>query len=385
MQSPNDGPRARYTYDQVRYLIEQSSSFNATQGLELLDQDLNILDDISDALTTASVARNAYANLHATLSFTIESPLSWGSAIVRPYMEITAPTSTTDPLNTMRFYLGAYVTDTPEEDMSLDVSSWDATGYDILSLLDDSIGDGYSIDAGESYLARVEDILLNRGFSQYIIDPDAIATLLPTAKSYTVDDNVTWLTVVNDLLAAVGYAGIWSDHNGVLRAQLYRSPAARGPEWQMTDDPAVTLLTQRRKRRRDFYDAPNHWVIYQQNSTETEQASNANGLRYEFTNDTIGETSVEARGGRVITKVLGVDAADAASLQAQAQRTIDADMQIPTTITIDTAPFPLAWHFDRIEVSDARLGATLQILASAWTLNLDGSDMAWEWTVIDNA
>lgn len=383
MQSPTDGPRARFTAEQVRYLIEQSSSFDVTFGLELLDQDLNIVDDISEALTTASVQRNSYANLHATLSFTIESPLSWGLAIVRPYMEITAPTSTTDPLNTLRFYLGAYVTDTPEEDMSLDVSSWDATGYDILSLLDDSIGDGYSIDAGESYLGHVEDILLNRGFSQYVIDPDATDTLLPSAKSYTVDDNVTWLTVINDLLAAVGYAGIWSDHNGVLRAQLYRSPADRGPEWRMTDDPAVTLLTQRRKRSRDFYDAPNHWVIYQQNATENEQASNANGLRYEFTNDSIGETSVEGRGGRVITKVLGVDAADAASLAAQAQRTIDADMLIPTIIAIDTAPFPLAWHFDRIEVADARLGATLQVLATAWTLNLDGSDMTWEWTVID--
>lgn len=383
MQSPTDGPRAAFTTDQVRYLIESTSSFNATFGMHLIDQDLNLVADISDSLTSASVSRNSYANLHASLSFTTESPLSWGNAIVRPYMEITGPTSTLDPLATMRFYLGAYVTDTPDEDMSLEVSSWDATGFDILSLLDDSVGDGYSVDAGVAYLDAVEEILINRGFTQYVIDPDAAASVLASAKTYTVDDNVTWLTVINDLLGAIGYGGIWSDHNGVIRVQVYRSPGDRGPEWRMTDDPATTLLTQRRKRSRDFYDAPNHWVFYRNSTTEDDQPSDANGLRFEYTNDTVGDTSVEGRGGRVITKVEGVDAADPVSLQAQAMRTIDADMLIPTVISIETAPFPLAWHFDRIEVSDAGLGAATQVLATSWTLNLDGSDMSWEWTTLD--
>lgn len=385
MQAATDGPRFRYTPEQVRYAIESSSSFNSTMGLELIDQNLDIIEDISEALTEATVARNSYANLHATLSFTIESPLSWGSAIVRPYMDITAPTSPTDPLATLRFYLGAYVTDTPEEDMSLDVSSWDATGYDILSLLDDAVGDDYSVDAGESYLARVEEILLNRGFTEYIIDPDQAATVRPSAKTWPLDDNVTWLNVINDLLAAVGYQGIWSDHNGRLRCHSYRSPRDRGPEWHMTDDPAVTLLTQRRRRKRDFYDAPNHWIFYRNSTTEEEQPDATNQLRYEYTNETTGETSVEARGGRLITKVTGVDVADVDTLIATAQRTIDADTLIPTIITIDTAPFPLAWHFDRIEVSDARLGVSLQVLATSWQMNLDGSDMSWEWSVIENA
>jgi hypothetical protein len=383
VQAPNDGPRVGFTVAQVKYLIENTSSFDVTMGMELLDQGLSIIDDISEDLRAASVSRNSYANMHASLTFTIDNQLSWGNSIVRPYMEMTGVTSATDTtLSTMRFYLGAYVTDTPEEDMSLNVSSFDANGYDILSLLDDSIGDGYSVDAGELYLTRVELILQSRGFTKYVIDQDQAAAALTSAKTYTVDDNVTWLTVVNDLLAAVGYAGIWSDHNGYLRAQVYRSPTGRGPEWQMSDNPAVTLLTNRRTRQRDFYDAPNHWVFYRNSTTEGEQPTNDNGLRYEYTNQTGGETSVEARGGRVITKVVGVDAVDATSLQAQAQRTIDADNLIPTTIKIETAPFPLAWHFDRIEVSDAGLGALVQVVATSWSLALDGSDMQWEWTVL---
>jgi hypothetical protein len=382
VQPTTDGPRGSFTPAQVKYLVEQSSSFDTTLGMELLDQDLNVLADISDALAAATVTRDSFANIHASLSFTIDQPLDWGNAIIRPYMTFTGATSATDPIVTMMFYLGCYVSDTPEEDLSADVSEFSATGYDIVSLLDDPVGDGYSLDAGSSPLAEVENILMQRGFSQYIIDQDQAAAVLGSAKTYTIDDNVTWLTIVNDLLNTVGYAGIWSDWNGVLRAQVYTQPGDRSPEWTMTDDPAVTLLSERRKRQRDFYSTPNHWVFYRNTSTENDQPSNANGFRYEYTNQSDGVTSVDARGGRVITKVVGVDATDNTSVIQQALQTIDADMLVPVTISIDTAPFPLAWHMDRIQVSDAGLGAQLQVLASSWSLNLDGSDMSWDWTVL---
>ena len=382
MQPPTDGPRSGFTLAQVRYLIEQSSSFDTTMGMQLLDQDLNVLGDISDGLGSAQVSRDSFANIHASLSFSIDQPLDWGNAIVRPYMTFSGPVSPTGPNSTMMFYLGCYVTDTPQDDLSEDVSTFAATGYDIVSILDDPVGDAYSIDAGQSPLAQVESILMQRGFSQYIIDQGQGGAVLASAKTYTIDDNVSWLVIVNDLLNTVGYAGIWSDWNGVLRAQVYDTPSDRSPEWLMTDDPAVTLLSQRRKRQRDFYATPNHWVFYRNTSTEGDQPSNSNGFRYEYTNQSDGDTSVYARGGRVKTKVVGVDASDNLAVIQQAQQTIDADMLVPTVISIETAPFPMAWHMDRIEVSDAGLGVALQVLASSWSLNLDGSDMSWDWTTL---
>lgn len=381
MQPPTDGPRAGYTVAQVQYLIEQASSFDTTMGMQLLDQDLNVLGDISDGLEACTVSRDSFATIHASASFTIDQPLDWGNAIVRPYMQLDGPLSATGPNAVLTFYLGAFLTDTPQEDLSEDVSSFAATGYDIVSLLDDPVGDAYSADAGTSPLATVEQIFISRGFSQYIIDQDQAGALLASAKTYTIDDNVTWLTIVNDLLGTVGYAGVWSDWNGVLRAQVYDTPSDRSPEWVMSDDPAVTLLTQRRKRQRDFYSTPNHWIFYRNTSTEDDQPSDTNGFRYEYTNQSDGDTSVDARGGRVITKVTGVDAADTDSVVAQAQQTIDADMLVPTVVSIETAPFPLAWHMDRIQVSDAGLGVALQVLASSWSMDLSGADMSWDWTL----
>jgi hypothetical protein len=384
MQTPTDGPRAGYTTKQVAYLIENTPVVDTGFGMELLNQDLSVASDVSDFLVSATVTRSSYAAIHGSASFTLSQPLSWGNSIVRPYFTMTGPISSTAVvLTTMRFNLGAYYTDTPVEDLSQIPSTFDVTGYDVLSILDDAIGDAYSIDTGIDPLDAIEAILLARGVTQYQIDRDSTArgVLLTSPMVWTLDDNVTWLTAVNKLLAYVGYQGIWSDWNGVLRAQTYTTPSDRAPEWVMDAAIADTILTQRRKRTHDYYDAPNRWVFYWGNNTDGAQPVDGAG-RYEFINNTEGETSVEARGGRTITKTTSLDAADQASLVAAAQQTIDADMQVPTTFEHETAPFPLAWHFDKYTVNDPVLGAAQDVLSSSWSLNLDGSDMAHSWQVI---
>jgi hypothetical protein len=282
----------------------------------------------------------------------------------------------------MRFNLGVFYTDTPQEDLTQVPSTFDVTGYDILSVLNDPIGDTYSADVAVDPLSRVEEILLSRGVTQYQIDQDAYGQLLTSPMVWTLDDNATWLTAINRLLAYVGYQGIWSDWNGVLRAQTYTTPTDRSPDWVMRADVVNTILTQRRKRQRDFYDAPNRWVFYRANNTDDAAPVDGAG-RYEFINDTVGDSSVEARGGRIITKTVTVDAVTQDALVSAAQRTIDADMSIPTKFVHETAPFPLAWHFDKYTVVDPDLGASLDVLASSWSLNLDGSDMVHEWSSIN--
>lgn len=382
MQPPTDGPRAGFAVAQVRYLIENTSSFDTTFGMQLLDSDLAVLDDVSGYLVSASVTRDNYADIHGAASFELNQPLSWGNSIVRPYFQMSGPTSAAaTTTTTMTFYMGAFFTDSPTEDLSQDPPTYAVTGYDILSLLDDAIGDAYSVDTGVDALDQVEQILLARGVTQYTIDQDRSGTLIASPMVWTLDDNVTWLTVVNALLAFVGYQGIWTDQNGVFRCQSYTAPADRASDWKLTDDEATTILTQRRQRTRDFYDAPNRWVFYRSNNTEGDAPVDGDG-RYEYINVADGDTSQEGRGGRTITKTLGIDVADQDSLVKAGNQTIAADMLIPTTIALETAPFPLVWHFDKYLVSDAGLGTAISVLASGWTFNLDGSDTSHSWSVL---
>lgn len=382
MQSLTDGPRAGYTSAQVQYLVENTSSLDTGFGVQLIDMNLDVIADISDEVSTAVVRRNSYAEAHASADFAMSAPLDWGNSLVRPYMTFTGPTSATaTELTTMSFYLGAFLVEEQEADLSEVPPTYAVNGIDILSLLQDPIGDDYSIDKGVVYLTRVEEILTALGITRYHIDQDAAGQTLPSPKTYTMEENPTWLQVVNDLLSAVGYAGVWSDHNGLLQCRTYMTPTERSPEWYMTADVSNTLLTQRRRRRRDMSRAYNRWVFYQANLTETQPVD---GLgRYEYTNLNVGPTSVEARNGRTVTAPpQALDVATPVHLYLYAQRIIDADMHIPTKFAIETAPFPLAWHFDKFAVNDPVLGADLTVLATDWTLNLDGSDMVWDWTVI---
>jgi hypothetical protein len=382
MQTPTDGPRSAYTAAQVAYLIENTPTVSTDYGVELLNDDLTVDRDISDFVSACTVSRQNYADLHGAATFTLSQPLDWGSSIVRPYYLMTGPiSSTATTLTTMRFNLGVFFTDTPDEDLSQVPPTFDVTGYDYLSILDDAVGSSYTVDVGVDPLARVEEILLERGVTQYQIDQDQAGTVLTSPMVWVPDDNATWLTTVNRLLGYVGYRGIWCDWNGVMRAETYTSPIDRSSEWVLGVEGADTILTQRRRRQRDFYDAPNRWVFYR--TSDTDDVAPVDGAgRYEYINDSFGDTSVEARGGRTITKIVGVDAADQYSLMRAAQRTIDADISIPTRVFIETAPFPLAWHFDKYTIVDPDLGAAQDVQSSSWTLNLDGSDMVHEWTVL---
>jgi hypothetical protein len=211
----------------------------------------------------------------------------------------------------------------------------------------------------------------------YSIDQTAAAAVLPSARTWALDDTLTWLTVVNDLLGSIGYMGMFSDWNGRLVAQPYTTPAARGSEWTYTaDDQAIHGLTG--TVASDFYSTPNRWVFYQSNLTDGSSPVEGAGI-YTFINTDRGVTSVTARGGRTISRVQGVDAADQASLVATAQQSIDSDMQVGTLVTTESGPNPLHWHADRITVDDPSVGPTAEYLASDWTLDLPTGGMQHTW------
>lgn len=367
-------PRNTLTAAQVEQLLRDDAAPRWSAGLELLNNDLTVQEDLTDDFAGGSVGRKSYANIHGTASFDIARELDWGRAIVRPYVTLIGAVEA-------RFNLGAYYTSTPSRVVESDPLVFDVTGYDILSLLDDTVGDAYAVAAGDTYLGAVEDILLGRGVGGYVIDQTAIASVLPAGKVWARDNKTTWLIVVNDLLAAIGYAGIFSDWDGKLRVQPYQTPLARPAEWTYTVNVNESMMGLRREFINDFYDAPNRWVFVRSNLIEGTTPVEGDGV-YTFTNDTNGPTSIEARGGRVITLSESLDVADQAALVAAAQVRIDADLRLSTKLKVTTFPNPLSWHFDRLLVDDPAMGTPLDVLGTAWELNLDGSDMAHEFTVL---
>jgi hypothetical protein len=376
MQPITDDPRDDLTAAQVVSLLEDEDLIIAG-GLEIVDLGLNLIQDIKDDLAGGTVERQSYADMHGTARLKVTRLLDWGAGLVRPYITIYGGGISA------RWNLGVYHTSTPAYSLEESPATYEVEGYDILLRLNQSVGDAYSIGAGDSYLLKVEEILLQRGYLVYLIDQSSAATVAPSARVWAFDDTITWLTIVNDMLGSIGYAGIWSDWDGRLRCEPYELPIDRAPEWYYSDDQATTMLGTKRSVERDYFSTPNRWVVYRSNAIEGTTPIEGDGI-YTYQNDAIGDTSVEARGGLVITRAEGVDVADQLSLIARAQQMIDADMQVPTIINVETSPNPQHWHFDRLFLQDSASIPVADVMCTQWSLPLppDSGPMTQTWRVL---
>ncbi|MFC0504214.1 hypothetical protein [Micromonospora costi] len=375
MQPITAAPRNTMTTAAVTRLLRDAPALTVGKGLELIDRNLQVIEDISADLAGGQVSRNSYANLHATATLSLSRELAWASALVRPYMTLS------DGVDTARFNLGAFFTNVPEQPVDEQPVTYNVNGYDILHALYSPTGEAYAVDAGVSYLAEVERILQAQGYTRYLIDQTRADAVLPSAKVWPLDDQTRWLTIVNDLLAAVGYQGVWSDWDGQLRCQPYQLPRERAPEWLYDNGQATAMIGPGLVVARDYFEAPNRWVVVRQNDIDGPPPTEGAGV-YTWTNEDQGDISVEGRDGRIITRVVYVDAADQAALERLAEVTIDADMRIPTQVRLSTSPNPLHWHFDLLVVDHAAVGRYSQVLGTSWTLPLDGGDMTHEWSVL---
>lgn len=371
MQPQVTGVRSDFTAAQVIYAIRDSPNLIINAGCELLDQNLRVLENITDDFVDGTVKRSNYATLHGTASVLLSRDLDWGRAIIRPYMI----------LNGIRFNLGAYYTNTPDRVLGEQPLMYQVECYDLLDALNTPTGEAYAIAAGGSYVNAIYDVLTSQGFTKFVLDKSRIGTTLPTAKVWPLDTQTTWLNVVNDLCAAIGYRGVWSDWNGYLRIEPYLQPGIRQSEWTYETQGLQAMTSQQRTYTKDYYGAPNRWVAIRNNDVAGTTPVEGNGV-YTYVNQFNGLTSVEARGGRVITSILQLDAADQSALIAQTQQAVETDLRLQTKITLDTSPNPLHWHFDKVTLNDSEAGQNLEVMEQEWELPLSGGNMKHVWSVI---
>jgi hypothetical protein len=375
VQPPVEPVRSHLTAAQVTWLIQGAPGIVVGHGAEITDLDQEDVTDLGEDFAGGTIERSAYATLHGTARFEISTPLEWGSVVIKPYMTIT------DGLLVARFNLGAYFTNTPKRPTRESPPTYDVVGYDLLYRLDTTIGDSYGVAKGSLVLEAVENILISRGYTKYLIDQARYDAVTPDNKTWALDPALSWMTVVNDLLAMVGYQGIWSDWNGYLRCERYIRPDDRAYEWYLPADTYDSILGDDAEVEYDYHEAPNRWVGVRSNSPEDDPPVEGDGV-YTYTNEDIGPTSIAARQGLVITRQESLDVASHADLITRVQSMADADMSVPTTIATSTGPFPLAWHFDRYLIDDPDIGVATDVLATQWSLPLNGDDMTHSWTAL---
>lgn len=361
-------------------------------GLELLTPALTVTADITADLAGGGVvSRDMAATIHGKVSLTLSRELVWGVDLVRPYMTVSGGG------RTVRWNRGVYALTTPRRDqIATTPATYAVTGWDRVYLLNRQVGADYTVAAGTGYLDAVYAAFTAAGLSGVRLDSTAAGKTLPVVKTWplvAVSTNpdqettpVTWLRVVNDLLAAIGYRGIYADADGLYRSEPYTDPSARTPEYGFDTGALRSVpVGVDRALTRDVWATPNRWVFIASNPPSGVTPSTGNGLVYVVDNATDGPTSqAPYPGGRglVWPATYTYDAADAASLKAQGDARIAADKRTTATFDTTTATFPGAGHADVYTYRDTDLGVTRTVAVSTWSMPLDGSDVTWKWQVI---
>ena len=110
-------------------------------GLDLLDSAGAFVADITTDLVGdgSTVARRADNTIHGTCQLVIARQLLWGSARVRPWVEVSAEGETTT-----RWNLGVYALMTPARNAGEVPETFTVTGYDLLSHLNTPYGSTFA-------------------------------------------------------------------------------------------------------------------------------------------------------------------------------------------------------------------------------------------------
>ena len=341
-----------------------------TPGLELLDSTNAVVSDISSLLAGGTVERQNYANVHGLCKLDIEGALAWGKDRVRPYMTLA------NNGISARFNLGVFVLTTPDAVRGESPIIYSVSGFDLLFLLQAGPCDTYVVTAGTTYLAAVQAVLTASGVGASLqLDGTLQSTTLPDSMVWALapGTDVSWLRIINDLLAAINYRGLWADENGTFRSAPYLAPASRPIEWTFdTSDKTTNIVGETRTLASDVWGSHNWWRFVR--TPMTVQPVEGAGI-YTVTNASNGRTSVSALGRTVRAPIQFLAAADQASLVAQGDRFVASEQSISRTFTISVDPLPIAGHFDIVQFNDD--GDSDRCQVTSWVIDLSGAQAQW--------
>lgn len=230
--------------------------------------------------------------------------------------------------------LGVFVPSKPEEDTDGPVTTVGVSAYDrTQKVFQTNSADRLYWAAGTPILDAVEGLLTAAGIET--IFKTGSASVFSEARADW-DAGTPYLDVVNRLLGEINYNSLWFDARGAAVLEPAVLPTAAEIRHTLdTNDPGTRVVAGRLSRTRDYYDAPNDFIVICQNPEK------GAAMRAESVNENPQSPISVPRTGRRICSITYVNnIASQAELQAYADRLRDESLISGETLTIETGLLP---------------------------------------------
>lgn len=198
-------------------------------------------------------------------------------------------------------------------------------------LLQDGVRDQYAIPTNTPITTTVETLIRDAGELRYAITPSAERSR--TAMAWPA--GTPRLTIINDLLAAIGYAALYADEQGVYRAEPYIDPDQRTPLWDFAGGPD-TITAPPITESLNASDIPNRFVV---TSQETESVTALVGVAENT--DPESPYSYPRRGRWITQREDGTDVTSQAVANELATRRLRDSSRPAVRLPLRHLPIPL--------------------------------------------
>lgn len=288
------------------------ASFEETFTFDLLDTNDNIVGRLAGVQNGGSLDFSVSADIRGSgsIDVTKTKDIDWLHSRVRVYYN-DIPLITAIPKVPSESYSDAETT--------MQVDLYDKT----MILIDDNFGNAYSVAAGTNIITAVKAVIASTGDNKINIESSS-ATL---ATTLVWEANTPKKTIVNDLLNAANYWSIWTDGLGYFTSGPYVAPDSRPVMYDFVDNeegmylPAFT-------RNYDPFAVPNRFNVIGKTDGNTEAL-----VKTAVDVDPNSPYSYPLLPWHTVT-LTGVEYADAANLQAIADRKLIESRQISETFEL---------------------------------------------------
>ncbi len=240
------------------------------------------------------------------------------------------PVQTVDGVD---YPLGEFLAATVSETDGPEGVWWEVEAYDqTLLLRQERTGDTLFFTPGTPYLDAIGSLLADCGITRVIAEPTG--RLIPLALGDW-EIGTELLTVVNDLLDAIGYDRIWFDRNGA--ARLAPAQGTGGGQFTVDD---TGLLIGGTTRETDLYSACNVFTAV----CAPPSGEGAPMVATAVNDSPFSPLSTVRRGRRICAPVVFLDGiADQEALEARARQLLSHSLYMTETVFYETAPVPTHW------------------------------------------
>lgn len=349
-------------------MAHQISSVQVFPRLYLSNLNNDIGEEITQYVADGSVTFDAGRLIPMSLKLKFHEN---GTPIIRPFLDYVAVFFTTiyDNGDEVTSQMGLFNTMPPQKTYTPSQHVAEINGNDVTWRLSMDVFDkGYSIAAGTNIVTAINTILTAAGITRTAIT----ATSMTNDVAFSWKVGTTKLTVVNDLLASMGYYPIYAAKDGTLTSQRYVSAndLQVATTYDTTSEANPVRIIRQVQMNPQFDKVVNKVVVVR-------QGPNQEVITVTRTNmNTDSPTSIPNLGMTIAKVINDSKVVDHASARALAIKTLEAGSyvyerwKITTTADVERNPYE-AYHATIVDA----YGNTLidnKFYCTEWTLDFNG-------------